>query len=437
MKVSCKRWYGVFTAFLFAGSVLGCDLFYNSMVDYLLDSTGPVEVTEVGGGPKFVVMTDGTVLIPPSDDEPVTTLAIALSNPRNLLVRQELAGVPEGKNSSIRQAGAGEIAVRLDGAEEGDEYELTLALQSPDGLRDFPAYSLRILCVSFETALRDFSVDGVTPPAFNPTKDAFQANLPHTAETVTLGATTVHAEAVVELSAGADDSGAALARGAHAIGTTQNLELGYNYFYATITAPSSAVQGYAITLYRAAASDKAITALSFALDGKHYGVDNESGGISGTDITVTLPHGTDLSALKATVSHTGISISPDPAAVTDYTAPVAYRVTAANGSSATYTVTVKEAPGITISGISVSDFNALTFKGVPASPVPGPVTVTIAIVESGVTVNDWFIEITRGQTETRVSSNTFTLSNPGSYSVNVIATVDGIDYSGSFGLMVK
>jgi hypothetical protein len=35
------------------------------MVDYFLDNTGSVEVTGAGARPKFVFMTDGTVLIPP------------------------------------------------------------------------------------------------------------------------------------------------------------------------------------------------------------------------------------------------------------------------------------------------------------------------------------------------------------------------------------
>jgi hypothetical protein len=44
--------------------------------------------------------------------------------------------------------------------------------------------------------------------------------------------------------------------------------------------------------------------------------------------------------MTATASHTGASISPDPAAAADYTGPVTYTVSAADGTSRAYTVTV-------------------------------------------------------------------------------------------------
>jgi hypothetical protein len=76
------------------------------------------------------------------------TIGLTLSSPRRLSVRQELLGVPGGKTIAARQIGGEEIELRVEGAVEGDEHTLTLAMQSSGGLRDFPAYPLRIHCVS-------------------------------------------------------------------------------------------------------------------------------------------------------------------------------------------------------------------------------------------------------------------------------------------------
>ena len=67
-----------------------------------------------------------------------------------------------------------------------------------------------------------------------------------------------------------------------------------------------------------------------------------SGVISGTDIVLSVPNGTDLTAIEPTIIHTGASISPESGIITDFTNPVIYTVTAKNGSTSKYTVTVTE-----------------------------------------------------------------------------------------------
>ena len=64
--------------------------------------------------------------------------------------------------------------------------------------------------------------------------------------------------------------------------------------------------------------------------------------ISGTNISITLPIGTDLKSLTATVEMSaGASISPDPTKARDYTKPLSFVVTAKDGTTKkTYTVTV-------------------------------------------------------------------------------------------------
>jgi hypothetical protein len=100
---------------------------------------------------------------------------------------------------------------------------------------------------------------------------------------------------------------------------------------------------------------------------------------------------------------------------------------------------VNVAPGITISGITVAGLNALSFGGGPnpSVPVAAPASITITI-SGGVTVSSWYIEVNSPAGSTPYTAASFTApASPGFYSVNVIATVNGVDYSGSFGLTVE
>ncbi len=81
-------------------------------------------------------------------------------------------------------------------------------------------------------------------------------------------------------------------------------------------------------------SDKNIT--DFVVNGVH-------GTITSNTVTLTLPFGTDLSALTPAISITGESISPSSGVTGDFTNPVVYTVTAADGSTFNYTVTITAA----------------------------------------------------------------------------------------------
>ena len=89
----------------------------------------------------------------------------------------------------------------------------------------------------------------------------------------------------------------------------------------------------------AASSDKAI--LSFSLNGV-AGVINEKA----KTITVTVPYGTDVTNLVATYTTTGSSVKvysilqTDGTSTNDFTNPVPYTVTADNGSTQDYIVTI-------------------------------------------------------------------------------------------------
>jgi hypothetical protein len=334
----------MFLLFLLPGIIIpGCNLFNNSMTGYFLDNTAAVEVTGIGERSAYAMRTDGTILIPPSGDAPRTVIEVILSNPRNFAVRQELLGVPEGKSIESRQAGTTGIEVIIEDAVARDQYNLSLAMRSSDGLRDFPAYPLRIKCLSFNEA--------------------------------------------------------------------------------------------------------EITEFFFRINGKYYGIKTDtpdaeanSGSISGDAITVTVPYKTDLTNLKPAVTYWGKSINPIEGTAwgSSTDSPHKYTVTPVNGTSQEYSVTVNIAPGITIS-ITNEEFPALTFSGVPSNPVRAGELFTITATISNGTVTDWYIDISKAGSPTSTSAtNTFTApSIPGFYSVNVLVTVGGFLYSGSFGMTVE
>lgn len=66
------------------------------------------------------------------------------------------------------------------------------------------------------------------------------------------------------------------------------------------------------------------------------------GTITGTNISLTLPFGTDLTNLVPTITITGATVSPTNGAAQNFSSPVSYIVTAEDGSGSTqnYTVTV-------------------------------------------------------------------------------------------------
>jgi hypothetical protein len=67
-------------------------------------------------------------------------------------------------------------------------------------------------------------------------------------------------------------------------------------------------------------------------------------------VTINVPYGTDVTNMETSVSHTGASINPGQYEMVDFTSPVTYTVTAADGTTAGYTVTVNVA---TLSSISL------------------------------------------------------------------------------------
>jgi hypothetical protein len=110
----------------------------------------------------------------------------------------------------------------------------------------------------------------------------------------------------------------------------------------TVTAADASTVAYTVTVAVASGSAKAISA--FSLSGA-TGIISEAG----KTIAVTVPYGTDLTALVATFTTTGASVKIGATTQTsgstpnNFTASVAYIVTAADTTMATYTVTATAA----------------------------------------------------------------------------------------------
>lgn len=98
-----------------------------------------------------------------------------------------------------------------------------------------------------------------------------------------------------------------------------------------VTAENGDQQEWTVEVNVAASADKSIEKFTIA------GVE---GAVSGTEISVTLPAGSDASSLTPSVQFIGTSLSPQSGTTVDFTYPATYTVTAEDGSTQEYRVTV-------------------------------------------------------------------------------------------------
>ena len=115
-----------------------------------------------------------------------------------------------------------------------------------------------------------------------------------------------------------------------------------------VTAADGTTAIYTVTVTVAANAAKAITAYSFVGYPVTLGIIDEAA----KTVAVNLPNGTAVTGLVATFTTTGAGVTVGATVQTsgatpnDFTSPVAYIVTAADGTTATYTVTVTLAPAL-------------------------------------------------------------------------------------------
>jgi len=133
----------------------------------------------------------------------------------------------------------------------------------------------------------------------------------------------------------------------------------------TVTAADGSTKAYKVTVTVAASGDKNITAFSIL---------GRAGIITGTNIAVTVPFGTIVTTLTPTIAITGDSVSPASGVAHDFTSPSIYTVTAADGTTKAYTVTVTVALAYTVTYDNNGGAGTLTD---PNSPYENGDTVTV------------------------------------------------------------
>ena len=105
---------------------------------------------------------------------------------------------------------------------------------------------------------------------------------------------------------------------------------------------------------------------------------NATGDISETmhTIAITVPYGTDITSLTPTITHTGTGISPASGETQNFTNPVTYTVTAADGSTQAYQVTVTPAASPAKAIINFNIISPVTATGVIAE-ADHTITITV------------------------------------------------------------
>jgi uncharacterized protein YegL len=142
-----------------------------------------------------------------------------------------------------------------------------------------------------------------------------------------------------------------------------------------VTAADGTSATYTVTVTVAASPAKAITAFSFTSPPAAGAIDEAA-----KTVSVAVPHGTDVTALVATFTTTGASvrvgstIQVSGTTPNDFTNPVSYLVTAADGTRATYTVTV------TVAASPAKAITAFSFASPAATGIIDEAAKTIAVI---------------------------------------------------------
>jgi hypothetical protein len=192
-------------------------------------------------------------------------------------------------------------------------------------------------------ALNTFTLNGVAG-AINETAKTIDVTLPNNTDVKALVSTFTTTGQTVKVGTVVQQSGI----------TANNFTSPVAY---TITPAEGSPTTYSVNVTVASVSAKALTA--FSLDGTP-GVLNETL----KTITVALPNGKSTTALVATFATTGASVKVGTALQTsgstpnNFTGPVVYTVTAANATTADYTVTV------TVAANSAKAITAFSLAGV-------------------------------------------------------------------------
>src|SRR6185369_16342806 len=190
-------------------------------------------------------------------------------------------------------------------------------------------YSVTVtVALASAKAITAFSLAGVAG-VVNETAKTIVVTMPSGTTVTALVATYTTTGAGVKVGAVAQTSGT----------TANNFTTPVAY---TVTSGDGTTAAYTVTVSLASSSAKVITAYSFAGFTGAAGVINETA----KTIAVTVPSGTNVTTLVATFTTTGAgvkvgtTVQTSAATPNNFTTPVAYIVTAGDGTTATYNVTV-------------------------------------------------------------------------------------------------
>jgi len=150
---------------------------------------------------------------------------------------------------------------------------------------------------------------------------------------------------------------------------------------------------------------KAITGFDFnALSPAVIGVIDEGA----KTVALTVPAGTNVTALVPTITHTGASVSPASGVANNFTTPQTYTVTATDASTQAYVVTVTVAAPVDVVFDTSGSLGAGTYNNIAVNS-PAVVTVSGDIAVIGcVTVNSGGTLLMGG----------FTFTGPGCFALN-------------------
>jgi len=241
----------------------------------------------------------------------------------------------------------------------------------------------------------------------------------------------------------------------------------------TAVAPDGTTKDYQVSVTLGANAAKDLSSFTFTATNNTVLAVDVDATISGTTVTATVPHGTDVAALVPTFTTTGASVAVGATVQTsgvsanNFASPVAYTVTAADGSEKTYTVTVRIAPDIssfvfstfdnpqlsayspgTISGTSIAlvvpyQTNVTALKAryttSGATVVVGGIgqtsgdtpnnftnTVTYTVIGADGATQDYLVTVTIAKNSARdINSFVFTKAKNPSLATDLAGTIDG------------
>jgi hypothetical protein len=183
-----------------------------------------------------------------------------------------------------------------------------------------------------------------------------------------------------------------------ASGVPQNFSTPVTY---TVTAQDETTRQYVVTVTVARNSVKAISGFS---------INGVSGNINGTAIGLTLPHGTNPSALTPVIMITGQSVSPATGVAQNFTTPVVYRVSAEDESFTDYIVTVTIAPNDAKDILTFNIMNIVPTIAANTISVMVPNGTVVTALEPAITIS--------GTNVTPASGVPQNFTQPVTYTVN-------------------